>query len=109
MIVKQSWHHYLDISLGQVKINRYINNKNVINELVDDYLRKERAEREAQQHSGKGVPPDHQKYEDGVVYLSEDENEDEDESSSSERSSPRRSIPPPASALRSFYFNELFY
>jgi len=46
MIVKQSWHHYVDICLSRVKISQYLNNKYLANELVDDYLRKQRAERE---------------------------------------------------------------
>lgn len=54
MIVKQSWHHYLDISLSGVNISKYTNNKNVINDLVEEYLRKERAEREAQQQLNSG-------------------------------------------------------
>jgi hypothetical protein len=79
MIVKQSWHHYLDITLSRVKINKYTNNKNVINELVDEYLRKERA---AASTSASTSQTSRQKYEEGVVYLSEEESSSDHEVSS---------------------------
>lgn len=82
MIVKQSWHHYLDITLSRVKINKYTNNKNVINELVDEYLRKERA---AASTSASTSQPSRQKYEEGVVYLSEEESSSDHEVSSTRR------------------------